>query len=651
MADPRPGMQRLGWTLAGLTAAVAPHVAHLRPWVSVLAAVIACWRLLAERRGWRLPGTVPRSAAALGATAGVVVSYRAVTGLDAGTALLVLMAALKLLEARTPRDHVILVFIGWFLCLATFLYRQGMAEAAWVVPAAWLLAAALLNVARAGGRAVRLRPFRATGAMLLKALPLAAVMFVFFPRVAGHFWGAPSRERATTGLSDELAPGDLSELSINDAIAFRVRFDGSAPPPPVERYWRGPVLTEFDGFTWSRARNQAYFRPPVEFLRKSIGYTVTLEPTGQRILPALDMVSDWPHDMARQSWDYQLWSRHPVDALIQYHAVSFPRYRAGVELGAALRNRNLQLPPERNPRARVLAIEMRSRAGSDRAYIRAVLQMFHDQNFRYTLTPPLLQRDSVDDFLFNTRRGFCGHFASAFTMLMRAAGIPAHVVAGYQGGDWNTVGNYLMVRQSHAHAWSEVWLPGDGWLRVDPTAAVAPERIERGLDAALPAGEQVAGGLLGRSGVLWQARMVWDDVNARWDDWIVRFSGERQQQLLEDMGFERPDWRQLGLLLGAGLALGLAVLAGWLAWEFRPRRQDPARRCYRRFASRLAAHGIDAAPYDTPTALLGRVRRFRPDLLEKATAVTALYQRLRYLPAPGARDLERLRRLVRAFHP
>ncbi len=650
MPEASPGMRRLAWTLAGLAAAVAPHVAHLKPWVTGLAVAVAAWRVPAERGGWRLPGRLLRAVIALAATAGIVVSYRGWAGLDAGTALLVLMAGLKLLETRTPRDHVVLVFIGWFLCLATFLYRQDMVAAAWVLPAAWLLTASLLTVSRSGELPRRLQPFRLTGALLLKALPLALVLFVFFPRVAGHFWGAPSSERAVTGLSEEMSPGDLSELSINDAVAFRVRFDGP-PPPPLERYWRGPVLTEFDGFTWSRARAQAYFKPPVEYLGNPQAYTVTLEPTGQRMLFALDLVRDWPGSMAQQSWDYQLWSPQPVDAVLQYRAVSYTRYRAGVELSAALRNRSLQLPEGRNPRARELGASMRAAAGSDAAFIGAVLVMFRDQEFYYTLTPPRLERDSVDDFLFNTRRGFCGHFASAFTMLMRAGGVPARVVAGYQGGDWNRVGGYLIVRQSHAHAWSEVWLPGRGWVRVDPTAAVAPERVENGLDAALPEGEPVPGRLLRRSDFLWDARLLWDNVNARWNDWIVRFSAEQQERMLESIGFERPDWRHLGTLLGLGLAAGLALVSGWLAWQFRPRAADPAARSYQRFTARLARRGLARAPYETPRDFLARVVKARRELGPRAGEITELYLRLRYWPAPDPRDLARLRRLVREFRP
>lgn len=650
MADTAGGLRRLGWTVAGLLAAMAPHALHLQGWVTALALAVCAWRVLAERRGWPLPGRWLRSTIALTATAAIALGYRALTGLDAGTALLALMAALKLLETRTPRDHVVLVFIGWFLCLATFLYAQDLASAAMVVPAVWLLAASLLNVSRVASGGPPLRPFRTTGAMLLKALPLALVLFLFFPRIAGHFWGAPSGERAVTGLSEEMSPGDFSELSISDTVAFRVRFDGPLPPHR-SRYWRGPVMTEFDGFTWSRAQVPGYFKPPVEFLGKPVSYSVTLEPTGQRMLFTLDMVESWQEGMARQNRDYQLLTRNPISAVVQYAARSYPGYQAGLELTPAMRQPHLRLPQNRNPRTLSLASAMRAEAADDLGYVRAVLAMFREQDFYYTLTPPRLERDSVDDFLFNTRRGFCGHFASSFTMLMRAAGIPARVVGGYQGGDWNPVGGYLIVRQSHAHAWSEVWLEGRGWVRIDPTAAVAPQRVERGLDAALPENEPVAGRFLRRSKLLWQARFVWDDINAHWNDWVVKFSEERQVQILKGLGFEEADWRQLAILLGSGLTACFALLSAWLAWEFRPPPADAATRSYRRFTTRLARRGIARPGHEAPRDFLRRVLRFRPDLGRQAVAITELYLRLRYAPTPEPTDLDRLRLLVRHFHP
>jgi transglutaminase-like putative cysteine protease len=649
MLEPGEQFRRLSWTMAGLVAALVPHMAHLRIWVTGLVLAICVWRLLAERRGWHLPGAVLRTVIALGATAGVTASYSTITGLDGGTALLALMAALKLLETRAPRDHVVLIFIGWFLCLSSFLYAQDILTVACVVPTVWLLAAALFEVARRG-QGLAPAPFRATGAMLLKALPIALVLFLFFPRIAGSFWGAPSSERALTGLTDEMSPGDISDLTLNDTVAFRVRFTGPPPPPP-DRYWRGPVLTEFDGYTWSRGDNQSYFLPSVRHLGQPVDYTVTLEPTGQRMLFALDLVKQWPAAMAQQTWDYQLRTRNPVNSVLQYAARSYPRYEAGARLSPALRNLHLQLAPGRNPRTIRLAQSMRAAAGSEREFTRSVLAMFRDQEFYYTLTPPGLERDSVDDFLFNTRQGFCGHYASAFTMMMRAAGIPARVVGGYQGGDWNPIGGYLILRQSHAHAWSEIWLPDSGWTRVDPTAAVAPDRIERGLEAALSGDELLQGGLGRDFGLLWQAGMIWDNVNARWNDWVVQFNRLQQQELLQAFGFDDPDWQELALVLGVGLAVALALLSGWLAWEFRPRRPDPATANYRRFVQRLARRGVERAPHEAPRDFAVRVRRLRPDLGPTASAITELYLKLRYMPAHSARDLMLLRGLVRRFDP
>jgi protein-glutamine gamma-glutamyltransferase len=649
MLEPREHFRRLSWTIAGLVAALVPHVAHLRIWVTGLVLAICAWRLLAERRGWRLPGAVLRAVIALGATAGVIASYSTITGLDGGTALLALMAALKLLETRAPRDHVVLIFIGWFLCLSAFLYAQDIVTVACVVPTVWLLAAALLRVARRG-QGLGPAPFRTTGAMLLKALPIALVLFLFFPRIAGSFWGAPSNERALSGLTDEMSPGDISDLALDDTVAFRVRFNGPLPPPS-RRYWRGPVLNEFDGYTWSRGESQSFREPRPALLGQPVDYTVTLEPTGQRMLFALDMVGQWPAEMAQQAWDYQLRTRYPVNSVLQYQTRSFLSYEAGAQLSLALRNLELQLPFGRNPRTIELAKRLRAAAGSDREFTRSVLAMFRDQEFYYTLTPPGLERDSVDDFLFNTRQGFCGHFASAFTMMMRAAGIPARVVGGYQGGDWNPIGRYLILRQSHAHAWSEVWLADSGWTRIDPTAAVAPERIERGTAAALSAEDLLQSGLADDSGLLWQAGMIWDNANARWNDWVVQFNRLQQEELLRTFGFDDPDWQDLALVLGVGLAVMLALLSGWLAWEFRPRRADPATANYRRFARRLARRGVERAPHEAPRDFALRVRRLRPDLGTEASAITEIYLRLRYMPTHGARDLMLLRGLVRRFDP
>jgi protein-glutamine gamma-glutamyltransferase len=636
--------------MSGLVAALAPHLMRLQGWVTAFVLGACAWRLLAERRGWRLPPPLLRGLIAGGVTIGVLLSYSTITGLDGGTALLALMSALKLLETRNARDHAVLIFIGWFLCLASFLYVQDIATAAWVLPTVWLLAAALLTTSRRGQGGPPQRPFHTTGAMLAKALPVALVLFVFFPRLGGGFWGAPAAERALTGLTEEMSPGDISDLTQYDVVAFRARFEDELPARR-DLYWRAVVLSEFDGFTWRRGAAQSFRRPTVSDASGAIDYTVTLEPTGQQMLPALDMVDSWSPGLAGQSWDYSLRTRRPINAVLRYEARSYPRYRAGIELANSLRNLMLQLPPRRNPRAAALARSMRAAAESDAAYLQDVLEVFREQEFYYTLTPPGLARDSVDDFLFNTRQGFCGHFASAFTAMMRAAGVPARVVAGYQGGDWNPVGGYLIVRQSHAHAWSEVWLPNQGWRRVDPTAAVAPERIERGIEASFAEAELLPGAFVRGTPWLWQAAMLWDNLNAQWNDWIVQFDRTTQEVLLQGLGFDDADWRAFAVALAVGLGIAIAVLATWLALEFRPQAADPAAAFYRRFLRRLSHRGIDRAPGEAPRDFAQRVRRLRPDLAVPTLAITEAYLRLRYLPDPEIADLVRLRALIARFRP
>jgi transglutaminase-like putative cysteine protease len=410
------------------------------------------------------------------------------------------------------------------------------------------------------------------------------------------------------------------------------------------------VLSAFDGFTWTRD-TQPIRRSAIDFTGAPVDYTVTLDPTGQRMLFALDMVQSWTSGLANRTWDFGLRTRHPVNSVLRYEARSYPSYRAGMDLDVVLRKASLALPRDRNPRTKALAQQMRSVAGSDAAYIQAVLAMFREQEFYYTLTPPGLARDSVDDFLFNTRQGFCGHFASAFTNLMRAAGIPSRVVAGYQGGDWNPIGGYLIVRQSHAHAWSEVWIPGAGWRRVDPTTAVAPGRVERGLEAGFAGSELLGNVLESDSPILWRVRMLWDNLNAEWNDWIVEFDLELQAEILSGLGFDDPGWDAFAAALGVGLAVTIALLFAWLAFEFRPRRADPAAAAYRRFLGRLARRGIEIGIGEAPRDFAQRVRRLRPDLGVPALAITETYLRLRYGPAPAAAELTFLRKLVARFVP
>jgi transglutaminase-like putative cysteine protease len=640
----------LAWTLASLTLAVALNVNHLPAWSLGVFVILATWRTLIGMRRARLPPRALRTIAALLILIAVLASFRTLNGIEAGTTMLTLMAGLKLLETRATRDHRILLLIALFLVLASFLHDQQLWRLPLTALVVWLVTASLLKVGELPEAIAPRAALRLSARVLLQAIPLMLLFFLLFPRVPGPFWSLPAAERAVTGLGDEMSPGDVTELSLTSDVAFRVRFAG-APPPPAQRYWRGPVLHDFDGYTWRRIRGIFHPMEPAVMSAPGYDYSLMLEPTGRNWVFALDLPEQWPTRQLFQTYDYQLLSVAPIDGPLTLRLRSHPRYVAGAKLGRSLLRRDTRLPPERNPRSVKLAREMRAAAADERAYINDVLSMFRKQQFVYTLTPSRLDFNSVDDFLFNTRSGFCGHYASAFTSLMRAAGIPARVVTGYQGGELNRLAGYYIVRQSDAHAWSEVWLSGRGWVRVDPTAAVAPERIERGLMDAVGADEPVADRLLRQYAWLADVRFAWDAANTLWRESVLEFSVGSQQRLLNWLGISDPDWRALGLLLAGGSALALALLGLQLARELHFHGADPVQRGYARFCRRMERHGLARAAHEGPIDFAARVSRLRPDLAAQSDAITALYLQLRYGEPAPAGVLGEFARRVRAFRP
>ena len=640
----------LAWVLAALGLAVAAHVMHMPPWVSLLLLATGAWRWMAERRQWPLPPRWLRLIVALAATIAVLATYRTVNGIEAGTSFLVLMATVKLLETRSVRDLSVVVFIAYFLLFAALLRDQSLPQLPFLLLGAVITTAALVRVhgGEAGGTSTQL--LRKTASLMAQALPLAVLLFLLFPRLPGPFWGVLASESGRTGLSDEMTPGDVSELSISGEVAFRVRFFGPLPPP-VQRYWRGPVLHEFDGRSWRRTRGQAFPEQKIEFTGDPIDYQITLEPSGRRWLLALDMPADWPREQAYQAYDFQLIATRPLDELAAFRLRSFTGFEAGRELPVSLRRKALSLHEAGNPRAIALGRELARRHAQPEDVVRSMLETFRSQPFVYTLQPPRLADNAMDEFLFETRKGFCEHYASAFTLVMRAAGIPARVVTGYQGGEFNPIGGYLIVRQSDAHAWSEVWLEGRGWVRVDPTAAVAPERIERGLIGAVGEDEPVPGRLRNASAAWLNVELAWDTLNDLWNERIVRFNAAQQLDLLERLGVDDPDWRNLGLGLAAGLAGFLVVLYGYQIWRYRQPPKDWPARLHAQAVRRLRRRGIEPERAEGPIAFLERAAASCPDIGAQLREIGRVYAGLRYGPSPNAGDLRRLKHLVNRLSP
>jgi transglutaminase-like putative cysteine protease len=639
--------------LAALAVAVGPHLRALPAWVPLLLVAVGAWRWIAAERGWPLVARGVRVLVVALATVAVLVTYRTLNGVEAGTAFLVLMAAAKLLETRSARDLTVLVFIAWFLLYGALLRDQSLLQMPWLLASAFLTTLALMRVHADETDAPGANLAWRTLVLVAQAAPIAVALFLLFPRLPGPFWGLASATEARTGLDDEMTPGDVSDLSASGDVAFRVRFFDGALPPPAQRYWRGPVLHEFDGRSWRRPSAQAFPQQDVGFVGTPIRYQITLEPHSRRWVLALDLPAAWPEGRVFQAFDFTLLSARPIGNVVAFDLVSYPRFVAGRALPQTIRRKSLSLPDDgTNPRSVALGRELAARHGdAPAAIVGDVLRMFREQPFEYTMQPPRLADNAVDEFLFETRKGFCEHYASAFTVLMRAAGIPARVVTGYQGGSFNPYGGYLLVRQSDAHAWAEVWIDGEGWVRVDPTAAVAPERIEGSLIDAVGADEPVPGRLRDASPLWLQVELGWDAVNDFWNQRVVRFDAAAQFNLLERLGVDEPDWRALGLGLAGSLAAFFLLLSGWLAWRLRPPPRDWPSRLHSEAVRRLRKRGLVPGTAEGPIAFLERAESACPDLARPLREIRALYAAERYGPRPRPADLQRLKHLVNALRP
>jgi transglutaminase-like putative cysteine protease len=644
----RLNLTPLVWTSLVLAAGALLHIDQLPLWVSGVTFGLIGWRLAANTRTWSLPGKLLRALVALVLVIGVFVHFRTLTGLIPGTALLTLMTSIKLLETHKRRDHYIVVGGCLFLLLAACLERQGLLRAPLYLLDVWLCCSALAAIGYSPGKGeVAIAATAAAssdgavpefdsrtaimlaGRALLYSIPLAVLLFVFFPRLPGAFWSLPRTDDAETGLGDTMSPGSISQLTASYDIAFRAKFDGDIPPAP-ERYWRGPVLHDFDGYTWKRRLGSTYRAPPLEHLGKAYHYRVTLEPSQQNWWLSLDTVDQAPSSHTLFTYDYELVDRDPVTEPTSYNAVSHTSTRTTEPLTKLGRQIETQWPEGRNPRTLQFARELRAKVSSDGAYIDAVLQYFRANGFVYSLTPPLLDYNSVDDFLFNTRTGFCGHYASAFVALMRAAGIPSRVVTGYLGGEWNPVGGYFVIRQSDAHSWTEVWLEGHGWVRVDPTAVVEPDRLTRGVLDLLPDAGSAEGRFLHASPGILGLLQRWDALNTWWTDHVLKFDYRSQLNLLSRLGIRSPDLVMVGWIFGGVLMTWLL----WIAWQFgrSPLKARPDRlaRAYERLCRKLARVGLPRSPYQGPLAYADVVSDKRPDLASGVRALLTRYAELRY---------------------
>lgn len=632
------------WLLLAQALVMVSHLAHLPIWMIGLWLGCTVWRVQILRMRAEYPGTLVKSALLLATAAGVFFSRGSLVGLDAGAALLMAAFILKMLEMRTRRDALVLIFLGFFCVVVGYLFEDSLPWAVFTLLPVSTLLAALIGLQQSALANKPVGTLKLALKLLLQAIPLMLLLFLFFPRLE-PLWSLPQpNNKGVTGLSDNMAPGDIAELSRSAALVFRASFDGPIPPRN-QLYWRALSLEQFDGRRWSQSgRAMISLAPDWQKRGDAQTYSIVMEPSGRPWLLALDIGETTLADV-RQMNDFRLQRRRPVDQALLYSVSSWPQAVRETQLSDAAKRQNLQLPPRGNPQARQWAADLIRRYPQADALVDAMLAQFSDEPYHYTLKPPVLGADSIDDFLFNSRSGFCAHYAGAMTFVLRAAGIPARVVAGYQGGELNPDGQYLSVRQFDAHAWVEYWQPGIGWRSVDPTAAVAPQRIEQGLEQALAADEAFLEGspfsALRYRNLPWlnSLRLSWDNLNYGWQRWVLGYQGQQQVQVLSRWfaGFD-------GLAFFAGACAVIGLLALWL---FKPwqRESDPQLRLFKAFERLLARHGLPRRHAEGAQAFSRRAVRQFPAQAAIIEAFAAEFEAQRY--AGQTYSLTRLRRQLR----
>jgi transglutaminase-like putative cysteine protease len=647
-------VREVSWIVVALLLALVPHMQRFPILLSLAFLGAALWRVLGAMDRFPLPDRrhlalwLAKQAVAVAAFIAVYIAYHGQLGREAGVELLAALLGLKLLEMRNARDYYITAFLCYFLIVTNFFYSQTIVTAFYMLGVVLVVTALLIQFNTPNAYRSTRSILSLSALMTAQAAPLMLISFVLFPRVPGPLWGLPQDAfGGVTGLSNEMRVGEIARLGLSDEIAFRVSFAG-AEPRARDRYWRGPVLWTTDGKSWAGGAAGEGTASAIEARGPTYDYRITLEPHHIRWLLGLEMTTSAEPDMRRTA-DHSLLAQRIVRRRMSYNLSSVLDYRVR-GLSAKERAAALQLPAGWHPRAVALARQWVQSQPKPGAIVERALAFFSDQEFYYSLTPPLLPDDPVDQFLFETREGFCEHFASSFVVLMRAAGIPARIVTGYQGGEYNTVADYMTVRQRDAHAWAEVYLAEDGWVRVDPTAAVAPERVSLGFDTVMPRRSSLSAiDPDGVASAFWAGiRDSFDAMTYTWNQWVLGYTPQRQRRLLESFGFE--DWETGDLVLALTLLLALAgVTLAVLLVRTERNRPDLAHQAWLEFCAKLARHGLERRASEAPHIYAHRVILARADLAAEVSQITRLYTQTRYSRVPL--DPKRLLRRVRRFKP
>ena len=628
--------------LAVIGLILLPQLPNLPWWCSTLAAIVLLWRGTLAVQGRPLPARGWRIALLALTLVATYSTYRTLLGRDAGVTLVVILLALKTLELRARRDAFVIFFLGFFTMLTNFFYSQSLATAFAMLLALLGLLTALVNAHMPVGKPPLAQAARTAGGMALLGAPIMLVLFMLFPRMA-PLWGTPNDAMTgRTGLSNTMRVGSVAELALDEGIAARIQFDGGRVPPRTTLYFRGPVLSRFDGREWSAPPPFARSATPRNLRVRGapVGYEVTLEPSNRPWVLTLDAAPVRPELPGYELFatrELQWVATRPIGDLVRYRAESYAEFESGPTRRTAALQDEVALPPGSNPRTVALAAQMRAdpalAGASTPALVQNVLQRLRTGGYAYTLEPGLFGDDSADEFWFDRKAGFCEHIASSFVVLMRALDIPARIVTGYQGGEINDVDNFWVVRNSDAHAWAEVWQQGVGWVRVDPTGAISPARVGQFRRLA-PQPGLIAGAIGAMNPTLSQnLRATWEAVNNGWNQWVLNYTQSRQLDLLKTLGFTAPSLQDLVLVLLALLVAASLAGAGWTLWE--RSQHDPWLRLLGRARERLRRAGVEVPDSASPRQMAAGLSERFGSGAEPVRQWLLRLEAQRYAKAPG----------------
>ena len=644
--------QAVFWVVLSIALVITPHMARFPLWSVFLIAALFIWRLLCIKHPRWLPPKWLLLLIIILAAWGLFMHFGTVFGKTAGSVFLSLLLAIKLHESRSRRDYMLLIALSFFIIVTNFLFSQSIPTVLFMLLSVIVLLMSMIHINLPDSHSLSQRDkLKLAGRMLLQALPLMLIMFVLFPRISGPLWQLPQEKNvAVSGLSDHMTPGNISALIQSSALAFRAEFDGQPPPQP-QLYWRALVLWYFDGRSWERGKANPTPQASIEPQAAPISYQITLEPHQQDWLFALDMPLEVPEHISYSN-NFELKADDKISSLYQYRLSSVAEYMIQPQLSPWERSAGLKTPLEGNPQTRELGQQLAQQYNQPQQIVNQVLAMFNAEDYHYTLNPPLTPgADSVDQFLFQTRRGFCEHYAGSFALLMRAAGIPARVVLGYQGGTLNPLNQMVTVRQSDAHAWVEVWLAQQGWVRVDPTAAIAPQRIERNLNAALDASEVRPLHMQLNSGLLQQLVFYWDAMDNQWKQWVIGYDDALQQALLNKLFNQKLPFAEIILYMVVSFMLMLLLISLFIMRPWKRVRLEPVQRSYQQFCHKLAQRGVQRHDYEGPQDFAQRAARQLPQQAASIELISRLYMRLRYQPGSSEKLLAQFQQLVKKFKP